>query len=210
MAVVNGYTDVSELREHIGDTNTVLAAAVLERAIEAASRAIDRFTGRTFYLEAATSVATYQPDDPYVAWVDDIGTTTGLAVATDTNGDYSWATTWTIGTDFELRPLNADRVGSGSTVQPYAWWEIVAIGNKTFPSHPLRATLRVTARFGWSAVPDDVQEACILKAAGLVNRKNSPNGVAGFGEFGAVRINRLDPDVIALLHPYVRLGLGAV
>lgn len=209
MAVVNGYTTVAELREHVGDTGTVLTTAVAERAIEAASRAIDRLCGRWFYQEAATSVRVYRPDDPYTAWVNDISTTTGLVIKTDTTGDATWATTWA-STDYQLEPLNADTVGSGSTVQPYAWWRIEAVDRYTFPISDYRTTLQVTARFGWSAVPDDVQLACLLKSAALYERRNSVSGVAGFGEFGAVRIGRQDPDVVALLGPYMKLGVGNI
>lgn len=210
MAVVNGYTTVAEMREHLSDTNSVLDNEIIERAIEAASRTIDRLCGRKFYQEAATSVRVYRPANAYVAWVDDISTTTGLTLATDPALDFTWSTTWTISTDFMLEPLNVDAVGSGSTVQPYAWWRIVAIGAKTFPVSELRPTVQVTARFGWSAVPDDVQQACILATAALVHRRLSPNGVAGFGEFGPMRISRSDPDVERLLYPYIRLGVGTV
>lgn len=210
MTVTNGYVSAAEMREHYGDTNQVLAEAIIERCIESASRAIDRLCGRHFYLEAAVSTRVYRVDDPCEAWIDDIGTTTDLVVKTDSTGDGTWATTWTLDTDFQLEPLNADVVGAGSTVQPYAWWRIAAIGAKTIPVHSRRTTLQVVARHGWSAVPDDVQEACILATAGLIDRKNSPNGIAGFGEYGSVRISRQDPDVIRLLHPYVKLGVGAV
>lgn len=210
LSVTNGYVDVATMREHYADSNSVIDAAIIERAIEAASRWIDRLCGRSFYLEAATSVGVYRPDDPYLAWVHDIGTTTGLVVKTDPTGDYAWSETWTLDTDFQLEPRNASRVGAGTTVQPYAWWRIVAIGRKTFPAHKYRDTLQVTARYGWSDVPDDVREACILATAGLVDRKNSPNGIAGFGEYGSVRISRQDPDVLRLLHPYVRMSIRAV
>ncbi len=211
MAIVNGYTTADEMREHFGDTGTVMDTEIMERAIEAASRHIDRLCGRRFYQEAATSVRVYRPEDRYVVWVDDISTTTGLVVKTDTTSDFTWGTTWTIDTDFMLEPLNASVVGSGTTVQPHAWWRLVAIGTSyTFPVHELRPTLQVTARFGWSAVPDDVQEACILLAAALVHRKSSPNGVAGFSEFGPMRISRSDPDVERLLYPYYKMRVGAV
>lgn len=209
MAITNGYATLAELREHMGDTGTVLTAAVAERAIEAASRAIDRHCGRWFYQEAATSTRVYRPDDPYVAWVHDISTTTGLVIRTDTAGDYTWATSWAT-TDYDLEPTDADVVGAGTTVQPYCWWRIVAVGTRLFPRHDYRRTLQVTARFGWSAVPDDVQLACLLKAAALYERRNSVQGVAGFADFGVVRIGRTDPDVMALLGPYRKLHIGAV
>ncbi|HET8684780.1 MAG TPA: hypothetical protein VFM54_23345 [Micromonosporaceae bacterium] len=210
MAITNGYATLAQLREHLGDTGTTLTAAVAERAIEAASRAIDRHCGRKFWLDAAVAVRVYRPDDAYVAWVDDIGTTTGLVIKTDTTGDGGYATTWA-STDYQIEPLNADVVAAGDTVTPYAWWRIVAIDRYTFPRATRRHTLQVTARFGWSAIPDDVEQACLLKAAALYERRNSVQGVAGFNGFGEVRISRFeDPDVAALVGPYVRHTVRAV
>lgn len=204
MAVTNGYCTVAELREHFGDPGTKLDAELLERAINAASRAIDRFCGRRFWLDATAQDKVYRCGDAYYADVDDIGTTTGLVVKTDTTGDGTYATTWA-STDYQLEPLNAD-----TNEDAHAWWTLVAVDRYTFPLHERRTTLQVTARFGWSAVPDEVEEACILKAASLFKRKEAPFGIQSFGEFGAVRIGRNDPDVMALLHPYVKIKVGAV
>lgn len=201
--VVNGYCTEAELREQFRDADSILTTVLLERAINAASRAIDKFCGRRFWQDATVQTRVYQADDAYLAWVDDISTSTGLIVRTDTSGDGSWATTWDAA-DYRLEPTNADADG-----QAYAWWRLVAIDDKTFPVSELRTTLQVTARFGWSAVPDEVNQACILRAAALFKRKDSPDGVAGFGDFGAVRISRFrDPDVVELLDPFRRMGLS--
>lgn len=205
MAVTNAYATVAEVRDHFQDASSNLDLDLLEKAINASSRAIDQFCGRRFWLDAAVTVRTYRPQDPYELEIDDIGTTTGVIVKTDTTGDATWATTWD-SADYQLEPLNSDVVASGDTVTPYAWWRIAAIDDKTFPVvTSRRTTLQVTAKFGWSSVPHDVNEACILKAAALFKRKEAPFGVAGFGEFGAVRIGRHDPDVMDLLGPYVRV-----
>jgi hypothetical protein len=66
------------------------------------------------------------------------------------------------------------------------------------------ARVQVTGTWGWPAVPVDVKQACLLLAARLFIRKESPQGVAGFGEFGAIRVRSADPDVVALLEPYRR------
>lgn len=204
MAVTNGYATVAELREHFGDTNTTLPLALLERALNATSRAIDRHCGRRFWQDPAVQAKVYRPPDSDVAWVDDISTTTGLIVKTDTTGDGTFATTWAT-TDYQLEPLNADTESTG-----YAWWRIAAVGDRLFPVHSLRTTLQVTAKFGWSAVPDDVTEACLLRAAAIFKRKEAVFGVAGFNGFGEVRITRRDPDVMELLHPHIKMRVGAV
>lgn len=51
----------------------------------------------------------------------------------------------------------------------------------------------------WGA---DAQLAVIMQAARLYKRRRSPEGVAGFGEMGVVRISRIDPDVAELLAAY--------
>jgi hypothetical protein len=202
MAVVNGYTTRAQLQEHFGDTITALDVDLLDRAITASSRAIDRFCGRRFWIDAAVVARQYRPGDAGSVFVDDIATRTGVVVKTDTTGDGTYATTWD-STDFDLEPRNADVVAAGSTGDAFSFWQITAIDDKTFPLSDRRATLHVTAKFGWSAVPVDVEEACLLKAASLFKRKDAPFGVAGFGDFGVVRIRR-DSDVGELLNPYVR------
>ena len=206
MAVVNGYCTRTQLQEHFGDTITALDVDLLDRAISSSSRAIDRFCGRRFWLDAAVAVRTYKPDSLSSAYVDDIGTSTGLIVKTGTDGT-TFPMTWA-STDFILEPRNAGIVGAGSTADAHAFWEIVAIAGRTFSLHPYRPTLQVTAKFGWSAVPVDVEEACLLKAASLFKRKDAPFAVAGFGEFGVVRIGRNDPDVMELLSGYKNPVVG--
>jgi hypothetical protein len=38
--------------------------------------------------------------------------------------------------------------------------------------------------------------AVLMQTSRWFRRRLSPEGVAGFGEFGAVRISRLDPDIM--------------
>lgn len=207
MSITNGYATLAQFRTHMGDTTTKLSTELCERAISAASRAIDRYCGRRFWLDATATTRVYRPDDAYTAWVQDIGTTTGLIIATDTTGNGTFATTWA-STDYQLEPLNADK---GPDATAYAWWRITAIDRYTFPLSTLRTTLQVTAKHGWSAIPVDVEEACLIKASGLYERIKSPLGMAsGISEFGVVRISRSDPDVVGLLQPYMKFDVRAI
>jgi len=207
LAVTNGFCTLAELRTQLDDTTSALSTELLERAINTSSQAIREYCGRKFWLDASVTARYYTTDLTGLAWVDDIGTTTGLLVDTDTSSDGSWATSWTINTDFVLHPRNAAAAANTA----YAYTRIKAIGTKAFMTSTLRDTLRVTAKFGWSEVPVDITEACLLKASSLFERRKSPLGMAsGISEFGVVRISRSDPDVIALLQPYIRVGVGAV
>lgn len=207
MTVTNGYCTTAELREHFGDAGSELTTALLERSINATSRAIDLYCGypmRRFWQDSVVTTRVYQADDAYDLEVADIASTTGLVIATDTTGDGTYDTTWTA-TDYQLEPLNADVDGGA-----YAWTRIVAVDTKTFPIANRRPTVQVTALHGWSAVPDGVNEACILRAAAIFKRREAVFGVAGLNGFGEVRITRKDPDVIDLLHNFLRLRVGAV
>lgn len=199
MALVNPYCSVQELRDQFGDDGSALATAHLERAINATSRAIDRYCRRRFWLDTAVATRTYLVEDPLLAYVDDIGSRTGLIVKTSSDG-VTYSTTLTVDTDFILEPRNADAFDT-DTFDAYAFWQIRMVGSRFFTVHASRPTLQVTARHGWSEVPDDVAEACILKAASLFKRREAPFGVAGFGDFGVVRIRR-DDDVATLLESY--------
>lgn len=205
MAVTNGYCTLAQLREHFDDDATILPTALAERAINAVSRGIDKYCARRFWADPTVQTRIYRPEFEDVVWVDDISTRTGLIVKTDTSGDGTYATTWA-STDYELQPLNADADG-----QAYAWWRLHAVDRYLFPLTGKVPPLQVTAKFGWSLIPDGVEEACILRAAQIFKRRESVSGVAGFDGFGAVRISRrLDPDVCDLLDPYQKIGVGAV
>jgi len=50
--------------------------------------------------------------------------------------------------------------------------------------------------------PKAVELAIVMQAFRLWKRRSTPEGVAGFGDMGVVRVSRLDPDVEELLAPY--------
>jgi hypothetical protein len=158
----------------------------------AASAMIDAYCGRTFGT-AVTATRYYAADNWWVVRTDDfIGTAT---VETDEGSDGSWVT-WAT-TDVQAEPLN--NIANGVTT-PYN--TVRAIGDYNFPPGP-EALVRVTATFGRTAIPDAVSYATILLAERLYKRVDSPLGVAGFGDMGAIRVSRyMDPDVELLLAPH--------
>lgn len=208
MALVNAYATTAELREHMGDTGSVMDTDVLERALNTASRSVDQHCSggapgmRRFWRDTGVTTRVFRADSQIQAWVMDISTTTGLVVKTDDDADGTFGVTWA-SSDYQLEPLNQDVAHASDTATPHAWWVLAAVAGRRFPVFTSgRAGLQVTARFGWSAVPDDVKTATLLVAAALVQRNSAPFGVQGFGEFGAVRIARTDPTVAELLERF--------
>lgn len=171
-------------------------------AVNAANSAVVEYCGRTFdkTTSGSETARVYRPQHGRLVYTDDFWQTTNLVVKTDTTDDGSYDTTWTIGTDFVVEPANGLLYGRHT---PY--YRIQAVGNRDFPCSE-RYTVEVTATWGWTAVPDPVTEAALIKGARLFKRKNSPEGVlGGWAEYGAVRItSREDPDCMMLLAPYRR------
>lgn len=208
--LVNAYCSDADVRSQMKDPTAKLDGELIEKAINASSRAVDRWCSggfavaapRRFWRDAAVTVKTWVADDPTMVWVEDISTLTGLIVKTDDDGDGVFETTWTIGVDYQVEPLNGGVVAPDDTATPFAFWRIVATGWRRFPVFDRRAGVQVTARYGWSAVPDEISQATLLKSVSLFLRKDAPFGVAGVNDFGPVRISRSDPDVCDLLSAY--------
>lgn len=203
MAITNGYATDAQLKAALGATNDDQLAQ-RELSIEAASRQLDGWCGRRFWVDATAVDRQFWADDPRCLPVDDISSTTGLVVKIDTDGDGTFETTLTIATDFILLPANAaDEV----PVWPYT--EVWLADNYYWPRLSNgRPGVQVTAKFGWPAVPDDIEKACIIQATQLFKAKDAAFGVADF-DGGAMRITAgLHPTAKALAAPYRKAPVG--
>lgn len=193
MAWQPDYCDIATANAYlrIGDNvdNPELALA-----ITAASRTIDRATGRQFGVTASVEQRTYEcrwsrTRSKWRADIDDIMTAAGLVVTV------SGAAT----TDYTLFPLNATEEG-----RP---WERIYVDTSTPATLGGPPTILVDATYGWTTVPDTIKQACLLQSSRYFKRRESPYGVAGSPEFGnELRLlSRLDPDVDLMVRPYRRL-----
>lgn len=204
MAAGAVYATATELGAFIASVNNESSIDVTHRQVEltsactAASRSVDQHCGRPFWDAESATARTYAASDCGLIDVADFSTTTGLVVKTDTSGDGTYETTWA-STDYQVEP--ADGVWNGDTGWPF--WKLRAIQSRTFPTSKQRL-VEVTAQWGWAAVPGPVTQATLILAHRLYRRAETPEGVAGFGEFGVVRLGQRDTDVASLLAPYRR------
>lgn len=203
MAIENGYATLAEVKAALRITDTV-DDALLELAIESASREIEGHCERVFY-DVGTATRVFMPEDSYITQIDDLQSLTTLETSSD--GD-SFDTTWTA-SDYQLEPLNGV---AGGLTQPAT--RIRAIGDYLFPiwsvlnTNANEATVRITGTWGWATVPTAVKQATVLYSMRQFKRYDSPLGVAGFGDIGAIRVSRFDPDVEAMLSPYRKVRMG--
>jgi hypothetical protein len=192
MAISNGYATLSDVKASLRLTDNI-DDALLETAIESASRMIDGFTARTF-SNAGTAVRNFAATDEINLIIDDAITVLEVA-STDEIGDVY--TVWKP-TDFQLEPLNSR---SDGLYMPFT--SIRAVNDYLWPVVDQQALVRITATWGFPAVPIAVKQATIIQSSRLYKRLDSPLGVAGFGDMGAIRISRfLDADVEQLLMPF--------
>ena len=194
------YCTLSELKASLRITDNV-DNTLLASAITAASTWVDGWCQRSF--AAAGTAATdrdFIPSGTYEPLlIDDAVAVTAVKIDDDLDGTFGETLTTA---DYQLEPVTGR---AGGLAWPYS--RIVPIEDGYWPRDIIndRATVRVTARWGWSATPDAVKQATIMQASRLFARLDSPLGVAGFGDMGAMRVSyKVDPDVSMLLGPYRR------
>ena len=209
MPITNGYATRAEVKAalRIGTADTA-DDTLIDSATEAASRLIDGYCNRQFWAYRSATVRVYQANTEYVCDIDDIYTTTGFILKTSTFADGNFDVTWSA-TDVQLEPLNGYLDGI-----EWSFNKLRAIGDYLFPTvnanYGEQALVQVTAKYGWAAVPSPVKQACIIQSSRLFKRLDSPLGVAGFGDLGAIRVSRfLDPDMAQLVEPYRRMRMFA-
>ena len=116
----------------------------------------------------------------------------------DENFDITWETK-----DFQLEPLN----GKVSGIETPST-RIRAIDEYLFTIDREEATVKVTGDWGWPSVPVQVQQACLILSARLFERRNSPLGIAGFSDVGAVFVSKFDSDIDKLLMPFKKVRMA--
>lgn len=197
IADIKTYVTVEQVKNSIDARGTVFLDEDIRLVAAAASRAIDGVTNRRFWRDAAnTNVRYFTPQTPRLAITDDIVEV--VAVAVDRVGNGTYAEAWDV-SDLLLEPLNA-----AADVKPYEHIRLRHASGRRFPT--CQAGLKLTGRYGWPAVPDDVALATqILSAKYLIRAREAPFGIVTIGTEGQMmRIARTDPDVANLLTDYDR------
>jgi hypothetical protein len=192
MAIANGYASLSQIKAAARITDAV-DDSLLEMAVESASRMIDAECDRNFY-SSGTATRDFTPNDLYTVDTDDL--TSIVSVKLDDTGDLTFPITLAV-TDFQTEPLNQRVSGN-----PYPIYRLRMIGDYLLPIWGNQATVRIQGVYGFTPLPIQVTQACIIQASRIFKRLDSPLGVAGFGDMGAIRVGKVDPDVAMLIRPF--------
>lgn len=190
MALADPYVELIRLKDYLKiKSDKVEQDENLTDAIAAASSEIEKHCNRQFNKSDTATARVYEPVDETTVFVDDFWTKDELVVEIDTAGDGSYSTV-VPASDYELYPPN--NVVDGQIGWPF--YEIQLV-NGYFPIYGRRKNVvRVTAKWGWAAVPEAVRQAAVIIAAETFQLKDAPFGTAGMDQFGNiyhVRDNRI-------------------
>lgn len=189
------YCSLPEFKEYLR-INDEQDDAVLSRVITAASRAIDHGCDRQFGQLASAEERSYPVEwsrrrGLWVADIEDLMTTTNLVVeAQGVALDSS---------KYRLFPDNAAQKG-----RP---WYKLGVTDYTVPSIGRGRSIEVTARWGWTSVPDTIKQATLQQASRFFKRRDSPFGIAGSPDTGSEMrlLARTDADVEVMIRDYKRV-----
>lgn len=206
------YTELPLVKSQLGKITTDDRDEMIQASIMAASRMIDVECGLwpgAFRADTAVSsriielsgnvrgVPVAYGRTPYrsAIKVPAIASATGIIVA----GGYLSTGTYTAFTtgSYILGPPGAPNLGD-----PIEW---IGVANLSLIGMD---SVQVTARWGWPTIPSQIEMAARLLAARLYRRKDSPQGVITSADWGAVRVSRTDPDIHALLFPFMAPGFA--
>jgi hypothetical protein len=196
VALGDPYISTGDLKERLALEDEI-DDGLLAGAVAAASDGVTDYCGRDFQKSAAATARRYRPTHPTLVITTDFFTTTGLVVKIDQDYDGVFETTIP-STDYELEPL--DGIVNGREGFPF--WKVRLVYGVPYPC-TRRASIQVTAQWGWVEVPDKVIEATLILAQDLYGLKDTRFGVGGFGEFGRIRA-RENPHVAMLVGNYRR------
>jgi hypothetical protein len=202
MAITNGYATLTQVKAAARITDNV-DDELLETAIESSSRMIDGYCERRFYTNG-TETRYFAATNAYFVDVDDLAGT-AITVETSAGLDGIYDETWTAA-DYQLEPLNRTNAGLDFPIT-----RLRSVGDYLFPVDVVanETGVKITGVFGFAtAVPAAVKQATILASLRQYQRYSSALGVAGFGDMGAVRVARIDPDIQSMLMPFRKVTHG--
>lgn len=185
MAIVTLATFKDYARNELGTADDT----AIQAALDAAHYSAYDYAGRSFELAGSASARSFVPLSGDVLPIDDCTSITTVV----NNG-----VTVTAG-DYQAEPIG-NRSGSMATV-PFT--RLRMIDGADWYLYFGKATVTVTATWGWAAAPPAAIEAVKVLAKDILHQRDNRSGVAGFGEFGAVRV-RQNPYVAMLLDPLRR------
>jgi hypothetical protein len=212
LAITNGLITLDDYAQFLGfqTPNDPVKKADVEWAIEVASESIRQHCGRWFLAE--TSSARYY-DSPNGTWLDIDDATAVTEVAVDTGGDNTFTVVDSSG--YQLLPVGGRSPSLGAvpynailrinSVWPNGAYVTQFPNVAWYPNNTRRGRIRVTASWGWAALPEAIKRACAIYTQDLLRDKEASfGGILSTAE-GVTIMSRMPRRVTDLCAPYRRI-----
>jgi len=190
---VTTYITATQMKNTLEISGETYADDDINSAIEAASRVIDAYKGTRFFPSTETRLYTAGCDQSLNIY--DLNGSTAVLVNVDMDGDGTYETAWTRGTDFYLEPQDADLTGKP--------WNAITLRRQAGRQWPQwQNAIQVVGSFGWATAPGQVTEACKILANRYLKRtRETPYGIVTVGtdQLAMARLGKIDPDVALML-----------
>lgn len=195
---MSSYVLLDEFSDYVRDQMSGTDDTVKQRALDAAEQMINEFCQRSFAVAGSATARSYSPESWQASTLRIHDCTTVTSVVE--NGS-----TLAVGTEYQCEPLNLlTWSGAARPIEQLLRYRMPWYYDAG------KASVVVTGTWGWSATPAQVIEATKVIAKDIIQQRNNNSGVAGFGDFGAVRV-RMNPIAVDLLRPLRRVeafGVG--
>ena len=187
---MSNYVLIDEFTDYIRDAVATSDDTVIQASLNSAEEMIEEFCSRSFAVASASSARSYSPD---AQWCDTLRIHDCTAITSVVEN----GSTLAAGT-YQAEPLNL--LSWSGQARPIT--HLRRVGSSWYHNYG-KLTVVVTATWGWSAVPAGVKDATKIIAKDILQQRNNNSGVAGFGEYGSIRV-RMNPIAIDLLKPLQR------
>lgn len=189
--------DLTQLKSFARNELGAADDASMQAALDGAHVSVYDYCGRQFETAGAATARRFVPTGTAVLRIHDCTSISSVVV----NGAALAASA------YQAEPVdNLDRLGRTRPFEQLRLLSDVWINS----AQDGEATVTVTATWGWAAAPASAVEAIKILAKDILHQRDNRSGVAGFAEFGAVRV-RENPYVAMLLDPLRRAdswGIG--
>lgn len=171
----------------------------LRRALQSASRYLDQQTKRRFYASSSETRYFTADNGSVDLTIPDAVTVTAIAIDTDGNRTYET----TLSSSLDYRPRRDSRFPAG----PYVRVALDRVnGRYSWPTH--EDGIAITGTWGFNAtgsVPDEIRQACLLKAAAdWKGPVTSADGMVENTAGGAITTIKTDNRIAELIDPFIR------
>jgi hypothetical protein len=194
------YVELTELTDYL--RNTIVADEVeIQAALSAAENGVNSYCQRIFTVPTVATTRTFLPTNNHSVTVPDIASTTDLVVVDDGStvaaADYQ----------LEIAPGLTGPIGVDGRTWPYT--RIRRLSGRWHVPSDGEALISITARWGWPAVPAEVEMATKLLARDYLLARDTSFGIVQVGDFSRrVAANGVVTDLLGPLRRAEAFGIA--